>query len=160
MLLHSILFAVAPLALAQGDIVLNPKNADDGASGVRSLPLDLSSLRNNRAFAMSPGDANFEGLNSGYPAHSLPPENLTYAGVNYIFPQYQESGDDNVLASGQILHPPRGRYFSIQMLAAAETSIASGFINATYSDNTTSSGPILVDPFWVSRMEMIPLQTR
>lgn len=97
---------------------------------------------------MSPGDANFDGMHSGYPSQGLPPENLTYAGVNYIFPQYRESGDDNVLAQGQMLHPPRGRYFSVQMLAAAETSIAQGFVNATYSDNTTTSGPILVHPWW------------
>ena len=34
------------------------------------------------------------------------------------------------------------------MLVAAESAQATGFINATYSDNTTTSGPILVDPFW------------
>jgi alpha-L-fucosidase len=34
------------------------------------------------------------------------------------------------------------------MLAAAETAIATGFINATYSDGSTTSGPVLVDPFW------------
>ena len=33
-------------------------------------------------------------------------------------------------------------------MAAAEQAIATGSINATYSDNTTASGPILVKPFW------------
>lgn len=47
-----------------------------------------------------------------------------------------------------MLKPPQGRYFSVHMLAAAETAIATGFVNATYSDNTTTSGPVLVDPFW------------
>lgn len=143
-----LLLGLVPLALAQGDVLINPKSQDDGASGVRSYPIDLSGMVNNRGFAMSPEDADFDGLHSGYPAHNLPPENLTYAGVNYIFPQYKQSGNDNVLAQGQILYPPPGRYFSIHMLAAAETSIATGFVNVTYSDNTTSSGPVLVDPFW------------
>ena len=34
------------------------------------------------------------------------------------------------------------------MLVAAETAIATGFINATYSDGSTTTGPVLVDPFW------------
>ena len=33
-------------------------------------------------------------------------------------------------------------------MAAAEQAIATGFVNATYNDNTTTSGPVLVDPFW------------
>ena len=141
------LLGIVPLALAQSDVLVNPRNGNDRPGGVASQPIDLSELVNNRAFAMSPGDANFDTIHSGYPAGSLPPENLTYAGIEYVFPQYREEGDDNVLAQGQIIHPPRGRYFSIQMLAAAETSIAEGFVNATYSDNTTSSGPVLVHPF-------------
>jgi alpha-L-fucosidase len=79
---------------------------------------------------------------------NMPPSNLTYSGINYIFPQYQQAGNDNALAQGQVLTPASGRYISFNMLAAAETAIATGFVNATYSDNTTSSSPILVDPFW------------
>ena len=136
-----------PVALAQGGLVINPRNAQDGSSAT-SLPIDLSGLVNNRGFAMTPGDADFDGLHSGYPAQYLPSSNLTYSGVNYIFPQYQQSGNDNVLAQGQVLTPPQDRYFSVHMLAAAESAIATGFINATYADNTTTSGPILIDPFW------------
>ncbi|EME45088.1 glycoside hydrolase family 29 protein [Dothistroma septosporum NZE10] len=110
--------------------------------------MDLSQLTNNRAFAMRPGDADFDGMHSGYPAQYLPPSNFTYSGVNYIFPQYQDSGNDNVLAQGQVIVPPASRYFSIHMLAAAENAIATGTVNVTYADNTTDSGPILVDPFW------------
>lgn len=112
------------------------------------MPIDISGMTNNRAFAMSPGDANFDGIHSGYPAQYLPESNFTYSGVNYIFPQYERSGNDNVLAQGQVTKPPTGRYFAIHMLAAAETAIATGSVNATYADNTTTSGPVLVDPFW------------
>ena len=148
MLSSGLLFGLVPLALAQGGLVVNPKNAHDGVSGAASIPIDLSKLVNNRGFAMSPGDANFDGIHSGYPAQYLPASNFTYSGVNYIFPQYKKSGDDNVLAQGQTLTPPKGRYFSVHMLAAAETAIATGSVNATYSDNTTTTGPVLVDPFW------------
>lgn len=122
MLFSALLLSSLPLTLAQGGLVVNPKNANDGASGIASLPIDLSNLVNNRGFAMGAGDANFDGYHSGYPAQYLPPSNFTYGGVNYIFPQYKSSGDDNVLAQGQILKPTQGRYFSVHMLAAAETA--------------------------------------
>ncbi|KAK3700557.1 hypothetical protein LTR37_015885 [Vermiconidia calcicola] len=144
----ALISAAAPLVLAQGGLVINPKNADDGTTGTASIPIDLSQLVNNRGFGMIPGDANFDGIHSGYPAQYLPPANFTYSGVNFVFPQYKESGDDNVLAQGQTIQPPKGRYFSVHMLAAAETAIATGFVNATFSDGTTTSSPVLVDPFW------------
>ena len=138
-----------PLALGQGGLVINPKNAGlQVGSHPASVPIDLSSMVNNRAFAMTPGDANFDGIHSGYPAQYLPDSNFTYAGINYIFPEYKTSGDDNVLAQGQVVTPPRGRYSSISMLVAAESAVATGYVNVTYTDNTTSSGPVLVDPFW------------
>jgi alpha-L-fucosidase len=77
-MLSSLLLTLLPLSLAQGGLVVNPKNANDGASGISSLPIDLSGLVNNRGFAMSPGDADFDGIHSGYPAQYLPPSNFTY----------------------------------------------------------------------------------
>ncbi|KAI0475354.1 glycoside hydrolase [Xylariaceae sp. FL0804] len=143
---------LAPLALAQGGLVINPKNADNGAAGP-SVPLDLTALRDNRGFAMFPGDADFDGIGSGYPAQHLPPADLTYAGVRFDFPQYAGAGGggyDNVLARGQTLTPPQpGRYLAVHMLAAAETAIATGTVTATYADNgTATAGEVLVDPFW------------
>jgi len=116
---------------------------------VSSVKVDISNLRNNRGFGMQPGDADFDGQGSGYPAQYLPAENFTYAGVEFSFPQYtQGRGNDNVLAQGQTLAVPRGRYVGIHMLAAAETAIATGSVTAVYGDGTTSSGSFLVDPFW------------
>ena len=148
MALSAFILGLLPLALAQGGLIVKPQNADDGSGQVSSIPMDLSSLVNNRAFALTPGDADFDGLGSGFPAQYLPSTNFTYAGVNYAFPQYKASGNDNVLAQGQILTPPKGRYFSVHMLAAAEQAIATGSVNATYADGTTTSGQLIVDPFW------------
>ena len=87
-------------------------------------------------------------MNSAYPAQFLPPESFIYDDMNFSFPQYKTSGNDNVLATGQMIQVPHGRYPSVHMLVAAETAQATGFINAAYSDNSTTSGPILADPFW------------
>jgi alpha-L-fucosidase len=70
-----------------------------------------------------------------------------YNGINFTFPQYSAAGNDNVLALGQTIRVPQGRYFSVQMFASCENGLASGFINATYSDNSTTSSPVLV-PAW------------
>ena len=140
--------------LARADelnLVVNPRYASSGprSSSVSSVTLDLASLRNNRGFGMRPGDADFDGWGSSYPAQFLPTANFTYGGVDYDFPQYtQGRGNDNVLALGQTLSLPRGRYANLHILAAAETAIATGSITAVYADNTTSSSSLLIDPFF------------
>lgn len=144
---------LATLAKAQDafSLVVNPKGSPGvaGSNGLTSLPIDLSSLYNNRGFAMFPNDADFDGTGAGYAAQYLPASSLTYGGVDFIFPQYQENnGSDNVLAQGQTLNITSGRYVAIHILAAAETAIATGFVNATYADGSTSSSPVLIDPWW------------
>lgn len=147
-----ILAAVAGLKAVAGQdmaLVVNQRNSPGISGSITSLPIDISSLWDNRAFAMSPNDANFDGLGSGYPAQYLPAENFTYGGVNFTFPQYQvNNGSDNAIAQGQALDVPRGRYVGVHMLAAAHHAIAKGYINATYADGSTTSGAVLVDPFW------------
>jgi alpha-L-fucosidase len=140
------------VVLGQGldaSLVVNPKNSPGVAGSISSLPVDISGLRNNRGFGNSPNDADFDGTGSSYPAEFLPAESFTYGGVDFIFPQYQENnGSDNVLAEGQTLNITSGRYIGVHMLTAAESAIATGFVNATYADGSTTSGAVLVDPFW------------
>lgn len=97
---------------------------------------------------MRPNDSDFDGDGTGYPDQSLPPPEFVYNGINFTFPEYKSSGNDNVLALGQTLEVTRGRYFSIQMLASCENGLASGYINATYSDGSVSSSPVLVPAFY------------
>lgn len=146
---HTFVLGILPLALGQGGLVVNPKNRDDNESGgSESVAIDLSDLVNNRAFAMFPGDADYDGKQTGIPAQFIPETNITFSGVEYIFPQYKKAGDDNVLAQGQVITPRRGRYSSVHMLAAAEGAVATGYVNAVYSDDTATSGSMLVDPYW------------
>jgi alpha-L-fucosidase len=83
-----------------------------------------------------------------YPADYMPPPTFYYEGFNYEFPEYKAAGNDNVIALGQTVNVPRGKYFSVQMLAASESGMGSGTINATYSDGTISSGAVLVPAWW------------
>lgn len=78
----------------------------------------------------------------------MPPESFIYGGVNYRFPAYKESGYDNVITEGQKIQVPKGKYFSVRMLAASEFGMASATINATYADGSTDSGSLLVPAWW------------
>jgi alpha-L-fucosidase len=56
---------VAAASPCLGQATFNPKNIGDGNSNYSlGVPLDLSKLLGNRGFAMSPGDADFDGLGS------------------------------------------------------------------------------------------------
>lgn len=146
--LQTILVLWSISAAAGFDFTIDPKYAQNSHSSAPSLPIDISSLRNNRGFGSSPSDANYNGFNAAYPADFLPPSELNYAGVDYIFPQYQSEGNDNVLAQGQSLTFPPGRYASVEILAAAENGFAKGTINASYTDSSTSSSSVRVAPYW------------
>lgn len=78
----------------------------------------------------------------------MPNASFVYNGFNYSFPTYKARGNDNMLAEGQQLSVTQGKYFSIQMLAAAESAQAAGFINTTYADGTNASGQVLVPAWW------------
>ena len=84
----------------------------------------------------------------GYPAEYIPPPEFFYDGFNYEFSQYTAAGNDNVIALGQTVEVPRGNYFSVEMLAASQSDMSTGVINATYSDGSTSSGALLIPPWW------------
>lgn len=97
---------------------------------------------------MQPGDANFDGTNSSYPAAEMPPAHFQYNGFNFDFPQYKAAGNDNVIADGQTINVPQGQYVRVSMLAASEEGLASGTVNATYADGTISTGSVLVPSWW------------
>lgn len=129
-------------------LVVNPKGNPGSHGSIASLPVDISGLRNNRGFAAHPNDADFDGTGSGYPAEHLPSPDLTYGGVDFLFPAYAPAGNDNVLAQGQVLDVTRGTYSGVHLLAAAEAAIATGFVNATYADGSTTTASVLVAPWW------------
>jgi alpha-L-fucosidase len=78
----------------------------------------------------------------------MPPSTFIYNGVNFTFPQYKAAGNDNMLAAGQIIKVPEGKYLSVQLLAAGETGLAAGFVNGSYADGSVSSGQVLVPAWW------------
>ena len=128
---------------------LDPKDSPNPPSSSYAVPIDISSLRNNQAFGMTPGEANFDRTFGGYPAKSLPPSNLTLRGVAFDFPQYGGTNStDNVIAEGQELDINPGRYIGFSALVAADVGIVQGIFNATYNDGSTSSSGIISATYW------------
>ncbi|KAI0769990.1 glycoside hydrolase superfamily [Fomes fomentarius] len=126
-----------------------PQNAFQPLGGqLPSFPVDISALYDNRAFGMTPNEANFDGAGGSYPAQSIPPSTFVYSGFNYSFPEYRAAGNDNLIAVGQHIPVPHGKYLSVAILAASESSIASSTINASYADGSQSSDAILVPAWW------------
>jgi alpha-L-fucosidase len=79
----------------------------------------------------------------------MPPTSFVYSGINFTFPSYQASGNDNVRASGQNISVPSAKYFDAQLLAASEGgSLTEGSISATYADSSTESNTVLVPVWW------------
>ncbi|ETS74158.1 hypothetical protein PFICI_14024 [Pestalotiopsis fici W106-1] len=137
------LTAILSTALAQ---VYNPLYTSAQLSAVSSLPIDISGLIDNKAFGTLPGDADFDGKQSSYPAQYQPGANLTYGGVQY---EFQGNGTyDNFVAQGQNLSFPPGKYSSINLLAAAESSPTEGQITISYKGEPEVLAGVSVPPWW------------
>ncbi|KAK7192381.1 hypothetical protein DPSP01_004966 [Paraphaeosphaeria sporulosa] len=136
-------------ATATAQLIFMPQNNFQPISGTApSRPIDLHVIYDNQAFGLTPNETNFDNSGDSYPAEFIPPSTFTYTGLNYNFPKYNSSGYDNAIAAGQTVYIPRGRYLSVHMLAASENGLAQGTLNATFSDNSTSSSAVLVPAWW------------
>ncbi|RAO73459.1 uncharacterized protein BHQ10_009471 [Talaromyces amestolkiae] len=160
--------ALCSSALSQ--VLFKPVNDFQPLAGqTPSITLDIDTLFNNRGFGTVSGDGNFDGsggkigylitlsesgpdwytfMIGAYPAVDIPPSSFVYNGINFSFPNYNATGNDNIVVLGQTVNVPKGRYLSLEMLAASESGMQSGPVTATYSDGTTSTGYVLVPPWW------------
>ncbi|KAI0449924.1 glycoside hydrolase family 29 protein [Xylaria acuta] len=113
-----------------------------------SIPLDISTHLNNKAFGTYPGEASFDGLGQAYPpplAAYTPFYTSGKSGIAYTFPGYTgPKALDNVICAGQridIPHDTAHQIFSVSFLVSGdvEFATATGNITFRYADNTTSS---------------------
>ncbi|ORY19623.1 glycoside hydrolase superfamily [Clohesyomyces aquaticus] len=132
-----------------GQLIIMPQNNFQPLLGqAKSKPINLTAEFNNKAFGLTPGEADYDGSRDSYPAAFIPSPTFVYAGLKYEFSTYRSKANDNVIASGQKISVPKGRYISAHMLAASENGMAQGFLNATYVDGTAISSPVLVPAWW------------
>lgn len=87
-------------------------------------------------------------VKGAFPAQFLPPSTFVYAGINYSFPEYDETKNDNIRCSGQNVTVVRGRYSTMCLLASSQSGTASGNIIAHYVDGSSHASAILVPSWW------------
>jgi len=116
--------------------------------------VDLTAHFNNDAISNEffMGDGDFDGTGRSYPAAQLPQTGgLTADGVPFLVSNGSEGDPNNVVAAGQSIGLPTGRYASLHVLGAADTGNAGLTATLTYADGSTGDVPLrltgwLADP--------------
>jgi alpha-L-fucosidase 2 len=86
------------------------------------------------------GDGDFDGAGRSYPAAQLPQTgSLTADGIPFLFSNGSEGDLNNVVATGQSIELPPGRYESLHVLGAADTGNAGLTATLTYADGSTAA---------------------
>ncbi|MEV0589033.1 alpha-L-fucosidase [Nonomuraea sp. NPDC050310] len=128
-------------------------------------PVDLSAAYDNDgiATAADPADGDFDGAGSTYPAEELPASGLWESPQRLAFrwPAAQDGAANNVVAAGQRLAVPAGRYRKLHLLASA------GFgrdgrttVTVTYADGSTQALPMTFADWLSSGTTPVAVATR
>jgi alpha-L-fucosidase len=131
-------------------IAADPAGTRDVSAAPDPVPVSLSVLFDNNGIGVAAGDANVDGPGYGFPAADLPSGRVTLAGIPYDFPATTAAGqNDNVVALGQAVTVPSGRYQAAYLLVAATYGATEGTATVRYADGSTSTATISA-PDWYS----------
>ncbi|PWK87872.1 hypothetical protein C8D88_10368 [Lentzea atacamensis] len=92
--------------------------------GGSAVPVDISAALDNDGLSneFTSRDGDFDGLGNTYPAAQLPQTgSVTDDGILFEFHNGDEASKNNVIANGQTLAVPAGKYVKLHLLAAADT---------------------------------------
>ncbi|MFI2346352.1 alpha-L-fucosidase [Streptomyces sp. NPDC019443] len=92
---------------------------------------------------------NFDGSGYTFPGEELPSGQLDIDGIAYLFPAATAGARNNIVALGQRIELPKGRYLSGLFLVAGSYGAASGKATVHYADGTTQQA-VLSGPDWYS----------
>ncbi|MFE5159904.1 alpha-L-fucosidase [Streptomyces sp. NPDC056697] len=90
---------------------------------------------------------NFDGAGYTLPGEELPTGRITVDGIPYDFPSSAAGAKNNVVALGQRVDLPKGRYLSALFLAAGSYGSAAGKATVHYADGSTTTAS-LGGPDW------------
>jgi alpha-L-fucosidase len=151
---RSLLAAAATAAMLDVDATGIAEAATDAGSPDTSsadpVPVPISALYNNNGIGVAAGDANIDGSGYGFPAAGLPSGTVTVNGVPYDLPANTAAGqNDNVVALGQTITVPTGRYQTAYLLATSTYGASGGTATVHYADGSTSTAQVSA-PDWYS----------
>jgi alpha-L-fucosidase len=104
------------------------------------VPVALDSYFDNDGIdTASAHDGNFDGSGYTFPGEELPSGSTTVAGVPYLLGSSAAGQQNNVVAIGQQITIPQGRYLSALFLTSASYGATSGPLTVHYADGSTST---------------------
>jgi alpha-L-fucosidase len=112
------------------------------------VPVPLTTYFTNDAIDTSTAhDGNFDGSGYTFPAEALPTGQTTVDGVPYLLGSAAAGANNNVVALGQQIDLPAGRYLNALFLVACSYGSTGGTATVHYADGSTSRGE-LSGPDW------------
>ncbi|MDH6220687.1 alpha-L-fucosidase [Streptomyces pseudovenezuelae] len=137
--------AALPLTTASG---ADAAEQVDDRSGGRdwvpvpdAVPVPLDSLYDNDGIdTASARGGDFDGSGYTFPGEELPAGRVEVDGIPFLFPAAAAGAKNNVVALGQRVELPKGRYLSASFLTAGSYGNASGRATVHYADGSTTTG--------------------
>jgi alpha-L-fucosidase len=121
-----------------------------GTDPTDPVPVALDALFDNNGIGTAAGDADIDGSGYGFPAAALPAGAVTLGGVPYQLATTTAAGQhDNVVALGQTVALPAGRYAAAYLLATGTYGSAGGTATVHYGDGSTTGAEVSA-PDWYS----------
>lgn len=104
------------------------------------VPVPLDSFYDNDGIdSASARGGDFDGSGYTFPGEELPPGQVEVDGVPFTFPASPAGAKNNVVALGQRIDIPRGRYMEAYFLTAGSYGNASGRATVHYTDGSTTT---------------------
>ncbi|WP_393096917.1 hypothetical protein [Streptomyces sp. LN325] len=131
-----------PLTTASGARAAEPADGRAGqwvpVPAPLPVPLDAHFDNDGIGRAAAPG-GDFDGSGYTFPGEELPEGPVEVDGIAFLFPSSAAGARNNVVALGQRLDLPRGRYLSALFLTAGSYGDASGTATVHYADGSTTT---------------------
>lgn len=107
------------------------------------VPVPLDSLYDNDGVdTASARGGDFDGSGYTFPGEELPTGRVEVDGTSFVFPTSSAGAKNNVVALGQRVELPKGRYLSAVFLTAGSYGNASGRATVHYADGSTTTATL------------------
>jgi alpha-L-fucosidase len=114
-----------------------------------AVPVPLDSWFDNDGIdttAARGGD--FDGSGYSFPGEELPSGTAVIGGVSFLFPSSAAGAKNNIVARGQRVDLPAGRYLSASFLVSCSYGATSGTATVHYADGSTTSAALGGDDWY------------
>ncbi|MFJ9244716.1 alpha-L-fucosidase [Streptomyces sp. NPDC101776] len=105
------------------------------------VPVPLDGLYDNDGIdTASARGGDFDGSGYTFPGEELPTGRVEVGGIPFLFPSSAAGAKNNVVAMGQRVELPQGRYLSAVFLTSGSYGNVSGNATVHYADGSTTTG--------------------